>query len=325
MKSAAEPAMKQVMKSNPLLAQCSSSTPNGNSGGNTQPPSQSCDSDAIKKKGQECSSAMIIGMAGGNLCGAWSAFECCYKDAFSSCDASMQTTVVEAITSGQSMQFKSCEASMCSSETEEVLMATVAIALAEFSLEDYIVAVKKALGSTHVKAAVQYFKILVTYLVPNGATLDEIKQALKTANNVADNEVEVSFSSRRLGVDKRLLSAEKQAVVTFKVADKDKAVAVVTSAGSASTTQLETDLGGAASVASAPVTTVEVETKVRISKQREDDLTTAIEGAGKGIGGTITATKGGPIQVPQVTLNGSVFSSLSGVVVAAFIIISTTM
>merc|ERR1712072_1023941 len=221
----------------------------------------------------------------------------------------MQTTVVEAITkSSQSMQLKSCEASMCSSEAEEVLMATVAIALAEFSLEDYIVAVKKALGSTHVKATVLYFKVLFTYLVPNGATLDEVKQALRTANNVADNEVEVSFSSRRLGVDRRLVSAEKQAVATFKVTDKDKAVAVVTSAGSASTTQLETDLGGAASVASAPVTTVEVETKVRISKHREDDLTTAIEGAGKGIGGTITATKEGPTKVPQSTLNGSVFS-----------------
>merc|ERR1719436_1630688 len=175
-----------MKKSNPRLAQCSSSTPNGNSGGKTQPPSQSCDSDAIKKKGQECSQAMITGMADGITCGAWSAFECCYKDAFSSCDASMQTTVAEAITkSGQSMQFKSCEASMCSSSDSEVLMATVAIALAKFSLEDYIVAVKKALGSTHVKAAVQYFKVLVTYLVPNGATLDEIKQALKTANNVA--------------------------------------------------------------------------------------------------------------------------------------------
>jgi hypothetical protein len=329
MKSDVEPMMKQMKGTNPLFSTCSSSPSGGNSGGSSG--AQVCDFGAIDRKGAECGQAVPSDMAGGDICGVWSTFECCVKDAFSSCDASVQSKIAKGITqNSQSMtqempELASCEVPMCSSEAGEVLMTSIIIAPAKFSLKDYIAAVKKTLGSTHVKATLKYFKILVSYLVPEGAALDKIKQALKTANNVTDSEVEVSFPSRRLGDDRRMASSQIQVAATFKVTTKEKAVGVTTSAESASTSQLEADLGGAATVASTPVTSVEVETQVRVSKERKDDLSTAIEGAGKDIGGTISATKKVPTQVPKDNLSGSVFLSLRGVAVAACMIFITTM
>merc|ERR1711862_838544 len=121
----------------------------------------------------------------GGMCSAFASFGCCYKDAFSSCDLSLQKTIAEAIRKQKqtlASQLASCgESPMCSTETEEALQVSITMDPAKFVLEDYIAAVKKVLGSSHVTAVVKYFKILVTYLVPAGATSGEIKEVLKKA------------------------------------------------------------------------------------------------------------------------------------------------
>lgn len=238
---------------------------------------------------------MVKAMAGG-MCSAFANFECCYKDAFSSCKLSRQMTLAEAIGTQKktfASQLVSCgESPMCSTETEETLPVSITMDTAQFILEDYIAAVKKALGSTQVSAVVKYFKILVTYLVPEGATLDEIKEVLKKANNVGDGEIEVNIATRRLGMGRRLMSPRRlagtQAVATFKITEKSRAVEVKASAG------MKPNHGVVIDVAQAPVTTIEVETKVRTSKQRVGDLTDAIKNAGGEIGASIQANTGAP-------------------------------
>jgi hypothetical protein len=229
-------AMKQT---NPLFLNCGTS--NGNTGDNSNGNSvdqSSCDIATISKKGAKCVRVMGEAVAGG-MCSAFATFECCYKDAFSSCDLSLQKTIAEAIrTQKQTLtsQLASCGASpMCSTETEEALLVSITMDPAQFVLEDYIAAVKKALGSTQVTAMVKYFKIFVKYLVPEGASSDEIKEVLKKANNVMDGEIEVNIATRRLGMGRRLMAPRRlagtQAVATFKITEKSRAVEVKASAG----------------------------------------------------------------------------------------------
>merc|ERR1711862_87448 len=252
----------------------------------------------------------------GGMCSAFASFGCCYKDAFSSCDLSLQKTIAEAIRKQKqtlASQLASCgESPMCSTETEEALLVSITMDPARFVLEDYIAAVKTVLGSTQVTALVKYFKILVKYLVPAGATSDEIKEVLKKANNVTDGELEVNIATRRLGMGRRLMSPRRlagtQAVATFKIAEKNRAVEVKASAG------MKPKAGAVIDVAQPPVTTIEVETKVRTSQQRVGDLTEAIKNAGGEIGATIQAAKGtsGTSEVGPGT-SGSVGASLQAV------------
>merc|ERR1712188_47604 len=91
-------------------------------------------------------------------------------------------------------------------------------------------------------------------------------------------------SSRRLGAGRRLAM---NVDVTITVPDKSKAAAVQTSAANATT--LESEIGGAVSVAKAPVTTVKVETKVKGAPSAAGQLASQIESAGSDVGGTIKA------------------------------------
>jgi len=314
MKSQAE-QMSKAMKQNPLFSSCGATK--GKSGDKSDGDSadkSSCDIAAISKKGAECVQGMSKAIAGG-MCSAFGNFECCFKDAFSSCDLSLQKTIAEAIRKQKqtlASQLASCgESPMCSTETEEALQVSITMDPAKFVLEDYIAAVKKVLGSSHVTAVVKYFKILVTYLVPAGATSDEIKEVLKKANNVTDGELEVNIATRRLGMGRRLMSPRRlagtQAVATFKIAEKNRAVEVKASAGT------KPELGAVIDVAQAPVTTIEVETKVRTSQQRVGDLTEAIKTAGGEIGATIQATKGTSEAGVGPGTSGSVGASLQAV------------
>merc|ERR1719213_1593640 len=83
---------------------------------------------------------------------------------------------------------------------------------------------KNRLGSSYVTAAVKYYKILVEYLVSKDMTVDKIKQALKTALSVADDELVVSIPDAAGG---RRLAETKKAAVELKVVDQDKAVTLV--------------------------------------------------------------------------------------------------
>merc|ERR1711862_875592 len=320
MKSQAEQMSKAMIQQNPLFSSCGTSK--GNSGDKSdvdRADKSSCDTTATTKKGVECARGMSTALAGGtSMCSAYGNFECCLKDAFSSCDLSVQKTVAEAIHKQKqtlASQLASCgESPMCSTETEEALQVSITMDLAKFVLEDYIAAVKKVLGSSHVTAVVKYFKILVTYLVPAGATSDEIKEVLKKANNVTDGELEVNIATRRLGMGRRLMSPRRlagtQAVATFKIAEKNRAVEVKASAGT------KPELGAVIDVAQAPVTTIEVETKVRTSQQRVGDLTDAIKNAGGEIGASIQANTGAPKS--GVDTSSSVGASFQAAVFVTF-------
>merc|ERR1719262_673348 len=99
MKSQAENMANAMKKTNPMYLNCGTSK--GNSGDSSDRDSidQSiCDVAAISKKGTECAYAMSKASAGGmSLCIAFANLECCYKDAFSSCDLSLQKKIAEAI------------------------------------------------------------------------------------------------------------------------------------------------------------------------------------------------------------------------------------
>merc|ERR1711912_216194 len=111
------------------------------------------------------------------------------------------------------------------------------------------------------------------------------KAAIAKANDVLENQVQVTQSSAR-----RLLGGRRLAMnvdVSITVPDKSKAAAVQTSAANATT--LESAIGGTVSVAKAPVTTAQVETKVTSAPSAAGQLASQIESAGADVGGTIKA------------------------------------
>jgi len=189
----------------------------------------------------------------------------------------------------------SCASATCSSqsqagpsapaEVETTLMAEIQISdpLA-FDLDKYVEAVKKATGVAKLpEAIVKAFEIVVKYVLPDATTIAAATAAIAKANNVPENQVQVTQSSAR-----RLLLGRRLAMnvdVSITVPDKSKAAAVQTSAGNATT--LESEIGGKVSVAKAPLTTAKVETKVKSAPSAAGQLVSQIESAGADVGGTI--------------------------------------
>merc|ERR1719440_2425397 len=117
-------------------------------------------------------------------------------------------------------------------EVDTKMMTSITMDPAKFVKETFIAAMKKRLGSSYVTAAVKHYKILVEYLVSKDMTVDTIKQALKTALSVADNELVVSIPDAAGG---RRLAETKKAAVELKVTDQKKAVTLTQSAGTEKT------------------------------------------------------------------------------------------
>merc|ERR1711934_681461 len=138
------------------------------------------------------------------------------------------------------------------------------------------------------------------------------KAAIAKANDVVENQVQLTQSSaRRLGAGRRLAM---NVDVTITVPDKNKAAAVQTSAANAAA--LGSELGGAVSIAKAPVATAKVETKVTSAPSATNQLVSQIESAGSDIGGTIKAEV--KTAAPQTSSNGA--SSNFSVALAALVI-----
>merc|ERR1712139_312442 len=130
---------------------------------------------------------------------------------------------------------------------------------------------------------------------------------------VAEDQVQLTQSSaRRLGAERRLAM---NVDVTITVPDKAKAAAVQTSVANAGA--LESELGGAVSVAKAPVTTAKVETKGKSAPSVAGQLVSQIENAGSDVGGTIKAEV--MAAAPQISSNGA--SSNFRIILAAVVII----
>merc|ERR1711974_128552 len=125
-----------------------------------------------------------------------------------------------------------------------------------FDVDKYVEAVKRATGVTQLpEAVVKAFEIIVKYVLPDATVMATARAAIAKANDVLENQIQVAQSgARRLGAGRRL---GMNVDVTITVPDKSKAAAVQTSAANAAV--LESELGGAVSVAKAPVTTVKVE------------------------------------------------------------------
>jgi len=195
-----------------------------------------------------------------------------------------------------------CGSATCSSgtgpstpaEVETTLMASILISdpLA-FDIDKYVEAVKKATGVSQLpEAVVKAFEIVVKYSLPDSTVISTARAAIAKASDVAENQVQVTQSSgRRLGAGRRLAV---NVDVTITVPDKTKAAAVQTSAANVAT--LASELGGAVSVAKAPVTTAKVETKVKSAPSATGQLVSQIESAGSDVGGTVKAeiVAGGP-------------------------------
>merc|ERR1712139_310568 len=175
-------------------------------------------------------------------------------------------------------------------------------------------AVKKATGVTEIpEAVVKAFEIVVKYVLPDATAIATAKAAIAKANDVAEDQVQLTPSSaRRLGSERRLAMSVD---VTITVPDKAKAAAVQTSVANA--TALESKLGGAVSVAKAPVTTAKVETKVKSAPSLTGQLVSQIESTGSDIGGTIKAEVTGT--APQ-TLSSSASSNFSVFLAAAVVV-----
>merc|ERR1712072_1663874 len=232
-----------------------------NSGSNTQDNSKTCTSSELSTKSSSCIQEMTAAAAGGNICGAWQTYECCLKDSFASCGSDMQDQI-STMMNAMKTQYNAilpglaqCTSATCSSgaqpvEVETTLMANIQITdpLA-FNVENYVEAVKKATGVAQLpEAVVKAFEIVVKYMLPDDTDMASAKAAIAKANGVEENQVQVAQSgARRLGAGRRLAT---NVDVTITVPDKEKAAAVQTSAASAAA--LESELGGAVSVAKAP-------------------------------------------------------------------------
>merc|ERR1712139_187428 len=196
-----------------------------------------------------------------------------------------------------------------------ILMANIQISdpLA-FDVTKYVEAVKKATGVIEIpEAVVKAFEIVVKYVLPDATVMATAKTAIAKANHVVESQVQVTQSSaRRLGAVRRLAM---NVDVTITVPDKTKAAAVQTSAANA--TALESEIGGAVSVAKAPATTVKVETKVKSAPSVTGQLASQIENAGSDVGGTIKAEV--MAAAPQISSSG--VSSNFRVILAAVVIL----
>jgi len=295
-----------------------------NSGSDNQ--ASSCSSTKLQTEGSSCIQKMTAAAAGGNTCGAWQAYECCLKDSFASCGSDMQDQI-STMMNAMKTQYNAilpglaqCTSATCSSgsqpvEVETTLMANIQITdpLA-FNVENYVEAVKKATGVAQLpEAVVKAFEIVVKYVLPDATVLATAKAAIAKANDVAEDQVQVTQSSaRRLGAGRRLAM---NVDVTITVPDKAKAAAVQTSA--ANTATLESELGGAVSVAKAPETTVKVETKVKSAPSATGQLVSQIENAGSDVGGTIKASV--TAAAPPTLSNGA--SSNVSIIFAAVVIL----
>jgi hypothetical protein len=293
------------------LTKCTSSEsgsvekPSGSSGSSSSSSQgTSCSSAELQQKSSGCIQEMTAAAAGGNVCGAWQTYECCLTTAFASCGSDMQGQI-STMMSTMKVQYDAilpglskCAAAACSSESqpgasstpvevETTLMAIIQISdpLA-FDVDKYVEAVKKATGVEQLpEAVVKAFEIIVKYVLPDATVMVIARAAIAKANNVLENQVQITQSSaRRLGAGRRL---GMNVDVTIIVPDQSKAAAVQTSAANA--TVLESELGGAVSVAKAPATNVKVETKVRSKPSVAGQLVSQIESAGSDIGGTIKA------------------------------------
>jgi hypothetical protein len=182
----------------------------------SSPVPASCASLDLPSKMTECMTPLMQGASSGNLCGAWSTFECCLVDSVASCGESMQDEVKTMLAStrdsmkGQAL-FKAldtCAAATCHpaapAMAETTLMATISFEdPGKFDLEKYIVAAKKHTGASTVKAVLKSLEVLVKYVVPMSDTmsLSKVKAAIAKANSVEESQVSLETNgTQRLTV-----------------------------------------------------------------------------------------------------------------------------
>jgi len=282
------------------LDDCSSGSTSGN-----EEPSGPCSSVELQSKHDSCLRNFNAAVDKDNVCPAWGTWECCFKDAFASCGKDTQSEISAMIKDRLKYFWKAkeCASPKCSSEVETTLMTDIQFstsdATREFTLDKYKEAVKKATGLELPEVVLKAFEIVVSYVLPDATPIAKAEIAIAKLNNVSESQVQVTQgSARRLSVGRRLAM---DVDVTITVPDASKAADVQASA--ADTTGLESEIGGAVSLAKEPVTLVKIETKVNSAPSLVAQLKSQIENAGADVDGEIKAEMNEDVQPSGASSN----------------------
>lgn len=305
----------------------------GSNSGSAGTSSSGCDLTSAAATGTTCLTAMTQGLAGGDICGSWSTFECCVKDGYSAagCESSQADTMLST-TRSTNPALATCAAPTCSgsssggssqpSEVTTTLISHVHYPATfdptMFDINVYIEATKAALGvSAAPEALVKAWEILVSYLVPAGSDMAALKTAIATANSIEESAVTLTTPARRLGQGRRLNTQ-----VDVKIVTPDAAAAQAVKTSAASVDVLATKLGGAVTVkaGSEPSAAAVIETVVKSDASQAGNLQDLITGAGAAVGGTITAEVN---PGPQTESSSSVSSS--SITLAMLVLLSIVM
>jgi len=303
-----------------------------------------CSSSHVTKKLTSCLQAFTGALAGGDVCGSWSTFECCMTDSFSQCDAATKQSVADKVNMQKSTfskinpNLEGCTANCAGSgstpvtppaKVEQTFDAVINLDdPTTFALKLFVDAVKAATGVTELPTAiVKAFEIIVQYTVPHAATVAQIKKAVATGNGVEESQVAVSpVARRRLGSSTSSSAAKDMDVTIIIDGSTDpaaagvKAKAVKASAGAATAAVLKTALGGDVIVKTQPKATAKVETKVKAETSKAVQMKTAIESnaVGNAVGGTVTVPQSLNVTPPHSSHAASSFTAACALVMILF-------
>jgi len=157
----------------------------------------------------------------------------------------------------------------------------------DFNLADYVKELQEKTGDALATAVVDFYEIVLKYVVPPETTDDQLKEAVAKAVGAAKEMITILTGSRRLTSERRL-TVDKQ--VAIKATDQTTAKSYKTKSSSADTIKsLGADLGGDVTVKEGhePVMQVKVTNEVSSTKTKAE-LETKLAESAKSVGGTTT-------------------------------------
>lgn len=268
--------------------------------------SSSCDMAGAMQKMTPCV-AQMSHSSGGSICDGWNSAVCCLKNEFSSCGPDFSSTLDMVLGQMKGMpgtaDVSSCaNPTSCSGGSSGETSTPVAVKQAidtliefpdtfdptNFSLVEYVNELKGRFDADAApEAIVSAWQVIIEYAAPEGTTDEQLKTAVSTAMNVAEDLIEILMGVRRL-TSLRQLSVDKKVSITASDATKAKELKIATQ-GTEALDSLKTALGGDVSVKTLPKTKVQVKTSVTSTKTK-GELETELKESTivKAAGGTIT-------------------------------------
>lgn len=278
--------------------------------------SAACDTKAVGDKMMPC--ITLITTASGSTCDKWNTAVCCLKNEFSSCDASLSSTIDNTLDTMSSTlssmmpdmkDLSGCPKSSCSGGSggegesstpvavEKAIETMIEFATTfdptTFDLTEYLSVVASKTGGTAPAAIIKGWDVVLAYAVAEGTTDSQLKAAIATAMNIAENLITILTGGRRLTTLRRL-AVDKQVSISASDATKAKQYKDI-SALATTTDSLTNTLGGAVTIKTQPVTKVKVETKVTSTKSKSE-LETELKSPtiATAVNGTISSVESSP-------------------------------